>query len=130
MTARYRHKENRFKLIDLVAVGNVLKYPIFLESPYRNDLIGGLSYGEMIPGNFDLDLDIDKKELRREILNAISILPERTQFIVKERFLKGREFGEIAKDLGVGKESVKTSCYDSYKKLGTYLEKKNIDVDW
>ena len=57
---------------------------------------------------FDSSLDEDKKIVYHQILKMVDMFPERMQQIVKLKFLHNYKYTEIAEELGISVNTVKT----------------------
>ncbi len=56
----------------------------------------------------EIDLGLDGEQVRTQIRHAIELLPERQRKIVEGRYLQGREFEDIAVELGLKASSVRS----------------------
>lgn len=94
-----------------------------LKSIKVNDSLHLLDFNNILDTSFDLDSlsSSDKQILHRQLQLVIEQLPKKMQQIVEMRFVNNYKYGEIAAELGVSVNTVKTQLQRAKLKISAAL---------
>lgn len=81
-----------------------------------NVSLDGEETGE-IPDDFSLEVDLEDREQRRELLQAVKALPEPDREILLRKYYLGQSTGEIARRLHMSVSNVNTRTHRAIQKL-------------
>lgn len=95
----------------------------YLKSIKVNDSLHLLDFNNILDTSFDLDSlsSSDKQILHRQLQLVIEQLPKKMQQIVEMRFVNNYKYGEIAAELGVSVNTVKTQLQRAKLKISAAL---------